>query len=262
MSESAAPAADWYPDPSGRFQFRYWDGEAWTGHVSTDGKTDWDPPGEAAEAAEGGAAVESTETVDEAAAATDDDAAWAPQQQEDTAAAAEQAQPEAAQPPAAEPAASEPAEDVASEPVVEAAPEPEPEPAAGTIGEDEPADTNLVANRRAGVDDDIVAWLDEVASQVEPRLSRITRGWTSHPQAEAARACAYGLLVGHLARLHPHMRADLGAVAEAHPSFTTLEAGSRLETLEQIAGDPQRATAWLGPLIGTEDVDAVTMLFD
>ena len=69
MSESDAPAADWYPDPSGRFQFRYWDGEAWTGHVSTDGKTDWDPPGDG-----------DAEHADEAAATESgaDDSAWAP----------------------------------------------------------------------------------------------------------------------------------------------------------------------------------------
>ncbi len=27
----------WHPDPSGRFQFRWWDGHEWTSHVSTDG---------------------------------------------------------------------------------------------------------------------------------------------------------------------------------------------------------------------------------
>ena len=29
--------ARWYPDPTGRFQFRYWDGTAWTAHVATQG---------------------------------------------------------------------------------------------------------------------------------------------------------------------------------------------------------------------------------
>lgn len=29
--------AGWYPDPTGRFQFRYWDGTAWTAHVATKG---------------------------------------------------------------------------------------------------------------------------------------------------------------------------------------------------------------------------------
>ena len=28
---------DWYPDPSGRFHYRYYDGGAWTEHVSTGG---------------------------------------------------------------------------------------------------------------------------------------------------------------------------------------------------------------------------------
>lgn len=30
--------ADWYADPSGRFQLRYWDGATWTEHVSTHGQ--------------------------------------------------------------------------------------------------------------------------------------------------------------------------------------------------------------------------------
>jgi uncharacterized protein YxjI len=29
--------ANWYPDPRGRFELRYWDGSAWTNHVSTNG---------------------------------------------------------------------------------------------------------------------------------------------------------------------------------------------------------------------------------
>lgn len=40
----AAPVAAWYPDPARRHQFRYWDGTAWTGNVSTNGVTSWDPP--------------------------------------------------------------------------------------------------------------------------------------------------------------------------------------------------------------------------
>jgi hypothetical protein len=34
----------WYPDPSGRFQHRQWNGRAWTFHVATDGDTQRDPP--------------------------------------------------------------------------------------------------------------------------------------------------------------------------------------------------------------------------
>lgn len=30
-------AADWYPDPNGRAELRYWDGQAWTDHVSNGG---------------------------------------------------------------------------------------------------------------------------------------------------------------------------------------------------------------------------------
>ncbi len=35
--------ANWYPDPKGRHQLRYWDGTVWTDHVSTDGVTGTDP---------------------------------------------------------------------------------------------------------------------------------------------------------------------------------------------------------------------------
>jgi Protein of unknown function (DUF2510) len=28
----------WHPDPSGRFQFRWWDGNEWTSHVATNGQ--------------------------------------------------------------------------------------------------------------------------------------------------------------------------------------------------------------------------------
>lgn len=40
---SAAPPANWYPDPTGRHQLRYWDGAQWTEHVSTGGATAVDP---------------------------------------------------------------------------------------------------------------------------------------------------------------------------------------------------------------------------
>jgi len=37
------PAA-WYPDPSGRYEMRYWDGSQWTEHVSRGGVQYTDPP--------------------------------------------------------------------------------------------------------------------------------------------------------------------------------------------------------------------------
>ncbi len=37
--------ADWYPDPNGRAELRYWDGNAWTDHVSTGGQQSSDPVG-------------------------------------------------------------------------------------------------------------------------------------------------------------------------------------------------------------------------
>jgi uncharacterized protein YxjI len=35
--------ANWYPDPTGRNEHRYWDGQAWTDHVSNQGITGTDP---------------------------------------------------------------------------------------------------------------------------------------------------------------------------------------------------------------------------
>lgn len=42
-ANSAAPAA-WYPDPSKRFDLRYWDGSEWTEHVARGGQQFTDPP--------------------------------------------------------------------------------------------------------------------------------------------------------------------------------------------------------------------------
>ena len=36
--------ANWYPDPLGRHEYRYWDGAQWTEHVSSHGKQSVDPP--------------------------------------------------------------------------------------------------------------------------------------------------------------------------------------------------------------------------
>ena len=43
---AVAPAvpAGWYGDPAGRFELRYWDGGAWTEHVSRAGQQFTDPP--------------------------------------------------------------------------------------------------------------------------------------------------------------------------------------------------------------------------
>jgi len=35
--------ADWYPDPSGRHEHRYWDGSQWTEHVASHGRQSVDP---------------------------------------------------------------------------------------------------------------------------------------------------------------------------------------------------------------------------
>jgi hypothetical protein len=38
-----AVEANWLPDPSRRFQVRYWDGTSWTGYVATNGQASIDP---------------------------------------------------------------------------------------------------------------------------------------------------------------------------------------------------------------------------
>ena len=48
-AQTTAPAtpavpADWYKDPSGRFELRYWNGTKWTEHVARGGKQFVDPP--------------------------------------------------------------------------------------------------------------------------------------------------------------------------------------------------------------------------
>ncbi|HEX6659403.1 MAG TPA: DUF2510 domain-containing protein, partial [Ilumatobacter sp.] len=42
----ATPAvpAGWYADPALRYELRYWDGSAWTEHVSRAGQQYTDPP--------------------------------------------------------------------------------------------------------------------------------------------------------------------------------------------------------------------------
>jgi hypothetical protein len=42
-ADSGVPAG-WYADPSGRYELRYWDGSAWTEHVSRAGQQFTDPP--------------------------------------------------------------------------------------------------------------------------------------------------------------------------------------------------------------------------
>jgi hypothetical protein len=227
VSQAQSPQADWYPDPSGRFQFRYWDGEAWSGHVATDGRTEWDTPG-----APNPGGMSAEESIEQ------------------------------------EHVTSEPE---AAEPVTTAAVTTDDEPLDQDVGSDQvdasaetsgTGDVNRDANTRADLPSEVRTWLDEVAAQVKPRLNRIAEDWSKQPQSDAAPACAYGLLLGHMARLHPHMRADLSRVAEAHASFSTLESGHRLEILDEIAGDQRRAAAWLGPLIGTDDSERVSLLFD
>ena len=45
MTDTGTNAPDWYPDPYGRHEMRYYDGSQWTEHVSSHGKQSVDPPG-------------------------------------------------------------------------------------------------------------------------------------------------------------------------------------------------------------------------
>lgn len=45
MSETGTNPPDWYPDPYGRHEMRYFDGSQWTEHVTSHGRQSVDPPG-------------------------------------------------------------------------------------------------------------------------------------------------------------------------------------------------------------------------
>ena len=47
VAASPAGEAGWHPDPTGRHEYRYWDGTAWTAHVTTQGAAQVDPFGPA-----------------------------------------------------------------------------------------------------------------------------------------------------------------------------------------------------------------------
>lgn len=121
-------------------------------------------------------------------------------------------------------------------------------------------DVNAEAIRRAGVDATMAGWLGEAADQIDRRLDAISPGWREAEQAEAARACAFGLLLANLARTYPHAREAIRQVVEAHPSYEALAKGSRLATLERIAEDQARMAAWMGQLIKVDDPDQIRVL--
>lgn len=149
-----------------------------------------------------------------------------------------------------------PSADHAGEANTTAAPRLPPPPGASA------ADPNTVAIERAGLAEQSEDWLHQVAAQVDPRLDRMAPQWRSSPQADAARACAFGLLLGYLARTYPQARDDLGRAAEAHPSYSTLPEGRRLSTLEEMSADPDRMAAWLGPLVQVTDPQRMQALLD
>ena len=43
MSDTSSPPPNWYPDPGGTHEQRYWDGSQWTDHVADHGRQSEDP---------------------------------------------------------------------------------------------------------------------------------------------------------------------------------------------------------------------------
>jgi hypothetical protein len=58
----SAPPADWYKDPAGRHQYRYWDGLSWTEHVADDGRQSVDPVSGPGTVSVGGSSSDSAST--------------------------------------------------------------------------------------------------------------------------------------------------------------------------------------------------------
>ena len=61
-----SPAAGWHPDPTGRHEYRYWDGTDWTGDVSDHGTPAFDPIGTAPPAGAGPSPGDAPTTIDDA----------------------------------------------------------------------------------------------------------------------------------------------------------------------------------------------------
>jgi uncharacterized protein YxjI len=61
------PPPAWHPDPTGRHQYRYWDGTVWTDHVSDNGATGTDPVNSpaASPAGAGGMAARALDSLDD-----------------------------------------------------------------------------------------------------------------------------------------------------------------------------------------------------
>jgi hypothetical protein len=55
---TTAPPAAWYADPLARHEYRYWDGAAWTAHVSDRGETSLDEPRGIAQPVTGGSGAD------------------------------------------------------------------------------------------------------------------------------------------------------------------------------------------------------------
>lgn len=60
MSDQGGNEASWKPDPHGRHEYRWWDGNAWTDQVSDGGVVSTDPPGDAPTTVDGPPVADTT----------------------------------------------------------------------------------------------------------------------------------------------------------------------------------------------------------
>jgi hypothetical protein len=63
MSDQGGNEASWKPDPHGRHEYRWWDGNAWTDQVSNGGVVSTDPPGDAPTTISGPPAADTTSSM-------------------------------------------------------------------------------------------------------------------------------------------------------------------------------------------------------
>jgi Protein of unknown function (DUF2510) len=61
--DATGHAPGWFPDPLGRFDYRYWDGAQWSEHVSRDGQTYVDPLKHAPPATQGEMAIPTADVI-------------------------------------------------------------------------------------------------------------------------------------------------------------------------------------------------------
>lgn len=114
-------------------------------------------------------------------------------------------------------------------------------------------ESNREAVRRAALDPANAAWLEEVAGLVDSRLDAVRDDWRELPDAAVLPPAAFGLLLGVLARQHPHAREALSRAAEAHPSYDAFPPTARLPALERLSTSESLALEWIGAALGVDE---------